>query len=113
MIKLYEYQEKYLSNLPARAIMAADTGVGKTFMSLVHYKQYGNGQPLLILAPASKVRTGDWERELVEYFGEGNVPHFEIYSYEKFSRNPTIKQFRDGKRAIWQNFSPSHGGAQW
>lgn len=129
-IKLYEYQKKYLADLPARAIMAADTGTGKTFMALEHYKQYAiakiikdSGEdgyyiasklltPLLILAPASKVRTGDWEREIAEYFGD-NQPKYEIYSYEKFSRNPSIKQFKDGQRAIWHRFAPAYGGQQW
>lgn len=133
MINLYEYQKRYLANFPARGIMAADTGTGKTFMALAHYDQlapvrqrirsdaFGGGnkkitnerQPLLILAPASKVRTGDWEREITEYFGEGNEPRYEVYSYEKFSRNVTITQFKAGKRSIWHRFSPKHGGEQW
>lgn len=112
MVQLYEYQKKYLADLPARAIMAADTGTGKTFMALDHYARHGNNEPLLILAPASKVRTGDWEREIEEYFGKGNEPEYKIYSYEKFSRDPTIKQFRKGKRAIWRDFAPGAGGTQ-
>lgn len=113
MINLYQYQIEYLGHLPARAIMAADTGTGKTFMALAHYdnlcrqgKPYGVHPPLLILAPASKVRTGDWEREITEYFGEGSEPEYQIYSYEKFSRNPTLAQHRKGKRAIWHDFAP-------
>lgn len=120
MIKLYEYQLKYLSDFPKRGIMAADTGTGKTFMALAHYDKHaveGSGilttrLPLLILAPASKIRAGDWEREITEYFGEGNEPQYEIYSYEKFSRNPSLSQFRDGKRALWHKFAPKHGGVQ-
>ena len=114
MVQLYKYQLKYLSDLPARAIMAADTGTGKTFMALAHYqnqmylgedirtgaKQYI--APLLILAPASKVRTEDWEREIEEYFGD-NQPDYQIYSYEKLSRD----------KKLWQNFSPKHGGKQY
>ena len=135
MINLYEYQKKYLADLPPRAIMAADTGVGKTFMALAHYqkhapvrfvkrydtfnktgevlKEYTERMPLLILAPASKVRTGDWEREITEYFGVGNEPEYVIYSYEKFSRNPTLKQISKGARAIWHQYAPKHGGKQW
>lgn len=110
MINLYQYQLKYLEGMPAKGIMAADTGTGKTFMALAHYQRHGAGQPLLILAPASKVRTGDWEREITEWFGAGNEPQFEIYSFEKFSRNPSLKQFRDGKRAIWHKYATKHGG---
>lgn len=113
MVQLYEYQTKYLASLPARSIMAADTGTGKTFMALAHYEKYANGQPLLILAPASKVRTRDWERDIEEYF-EGRIPpYFEVYSYEKFSRNPTNVAFRNGKRAIWHQHSPHYKGKQF
>jgi SNF2 family DNA or RNA helicase len=93
--------------------MAADTGTGKTFMSLAHYEKHGNGAPLLILAPASKVRTGDWEREIAEYFGPARMPQFEIYSYEKFSRNVTMTQFKAGKRSIWHSAAPKFGGRQY
>ena len=119
MINLYEYQKTYLSDLPSRSIMAADTGTGKTFMALAHYERHAFGVPLLILAPASKIRTRDWERELDEYFKDefGNfkraMPEVQIYSYEKFSRNPNFKQFKNGQRAIWHQFVPRHGGRQF
>lgn len=124
MINLFEYQKQYLSTLPARAIMAADTGTGKTFMALAHYEAWTRRRfeidgsvkyetPLLILAPASKVRTGDWERDITEYFGLGNEPEYYVYSYEKFSRNPTLKQFANGKRALWHEFAPKYGGKQF
>lgn len=101
MINLYEYQKRYLADLPARAIMAADTGTGKTFMALAHYKTHNEtpfgepkySAPLLILAPASKVRTNDWDREIDEFFGP-DKPEYTIYSYEKFSRN----------RELWDQF---------
>lgn len=132
MINLYEYQKRYLADFPARGIMAADTGTGKTFMALAHYEKlapvrqriqsdvFGGGatkrtmqrMPLLILAPASKIRTEDWERDITEWFGEGNEPEYEIYSYERFSRNPSAKQFLAGKRAIWHKFAPKFGGTQ-
>jgi len=122
MINLYEYQKRYLADLPARAIMAADTGTGKTFMALAHYANHGRiidtsfgykkMRPLLILAPASKVRTQDWEREIAEYFGD-NQPEYIIYSYEKFSRNPSTKRMKEGQKPIWHQFSPAHGGKQY
>lgn len=112
MVELYEYQKKYLADLAPRAIMAADTGTGKTFMALEHYRRHALGQPLLILAPASKIRTGDWEREIEEYFGKGNEPEYRIYSYERFSRTPSLMAFKKGKRAIWHEFVPAYGGKQ-
>lgn len=112
MINLYDYQKKYLADFPARGIMAADTGTGKTFMALAHYERHAPGVPLLILAPASKIRTEDWERDITEWFGAGNEPDYEIYSYEKYSRNPSAKQFLAGKRAIWHKFAPKFGGTE-
>lgn len=113
MINLYEYQKQYLADFPKRGIMAADTGTGKTFMALEHYRKFNLGgayrgkwvfkQPLLILAPASKIRTKDWEREIDEYFGD-NKPEYQIYSFEKFSRTPSLKQFAKGEQAIWKQF---------
>lgn len=99
MINLYHYQNKYISDLPARCIMAAALGTGKSFMSLAHYAKYRSHRRLLILAPASKIRTGDWQRDIQEFFGD-NTPEYEIYSYEKFSRDDSI----------WKKFSPMHGG---
>jgi SNF2 family DNA or RNA helicase len=62
-MKLYNYQEQYLAKCPANCIMAADLGTGKTLMSLAHWERQQTGRPLLVVAPASKIRTGDWEAE--------------------------------------------------
>lgn len=102
-MKLYKFQEEYLRNMPKKYIMAAETGVGKTIMSLAHYDQHAYLTPLIIVAPASKVGTGDWERELLEYFGDRLLPKYEIWSYEKFSRVPSVKQYREtGDRGVWK-----------
>lgn len=120
MIHLYEYQKKYLADLPARAIMAADTGTGKTFMSLAHYEskmatpaRVVPETPLLILAPAAKIRTKDWEREIAEWFGDAaQYVDYEIYSYEKFSRNPAKNKLMTGSKPIWHKFSPARNGGK-
>ena len=67
-MKLYQYQEDYLSKLPASCIMAADLGTGKTLMSLAHWDRQQTGRRLLIVAPAAKIRTEDWESEAQRYF---------------------------------------------
>lgn len=67
-MKLYQYQEEYISRLPASCIMAADLGTGKTLMSLAHWQRQQTGRPLLIVAPASKIRTGDWQVEARRWF---------------------------------------------
>jgi len=90
-------------------MFAADTGTGKTYMALAHYDKHAYLKPLLILAPASKVNTGDWERELQEYFAGRIVPEHEIYSYEKFSRVPSIAQFtKTGDRGVWRDWLQRH-----
>lgn len=86
MSGLYDYQQAYIKDLTPDVIMAASTGTGKSQMSLAHLKTVEHGAPLLILAPASKVKTGDWEREL-DMAGLANIPH-KIVSYDKFARKP-------------------------
>lgn len=108
-VELYQFQKQYLQGLPAKYMFAADTGTGKTIMALAHYDKHAYLKPLLILAPASKVNTGDWERELKQYFGGRMLPEYEIYSYEKFSRVPTIAQWKKtGDRGVWRDYLRRH-----
>jgi SNF2 family DNA or RNA helicase len=100
-MKLYQYQEDYLRRLPASCIMAADLGTGKTLMSLAHWERQRkvsapSGYPnlsnpfmvapkLLIVAPASKIRTEDWQAEAERWFGRyGSTarPDITYISYE-------------------------------
>ncbi len=82
-MKLYEYQKKYLENLPKNVIMAADVGLGKTIMALEHARRHNDQLNIVVIAPASKVRTGDWQREIQTFFGEDEPLH-EVISYEMF-----------------------------
>jgi superfamily II DNA or RNA helicase len=110
-VELYEFQKSYLQGLPAKYLFAADTGTGKTFMALAHYDKHSYPAPLLIVAPAAKANTGDWERDVHEYFAGRILPEYEIYSYEKFSRKPNTKQYREtGSRGVladWLKRNPS------
>ena len=96
-MKLYKYQEEYLAKLPPNCIMAADTGTGKTVMALAHIKNAS--LPILILAPASKVRTGDWELECKE-FGMARRD-ITVMSYEKATRKTRFASYAKGKQATW------------
>lgn len=108
-IELYKFQEDYLRGLPRSHIFAADTGTGKTFMALAHYDRHSYLKPLLILAPASKVNTGDWERDIKQYFAGRMVPEYHIYSYEKFARNTTQKQYQMTKSlGIWSDWAKQY-----
>lgn len=82
-MKLYDYQLEYLRDLPKNVVMAADVGLGKTLMALEHAKRY-DLERVVVIAPASKVRTGDWQREIERYFPDG-MPH-EVVSYEMFTK---------------------------
>lgn len=104
-VSLYQFQEDYLRGLSDKHIFAADTGTGKTFMALAHYDRRAYPAPLLVVAPASKANTGDWDRDIKQYFAGRILPNYEIYSYEKFSRQPSIKQFREtGDRGVWADW---------
>ena len=106
---LYRFQTEYLRGMPKRYVMAADTGTGKTVMALAHYDAHLYPQPLLILAPAAKANTGDWDRELASYFAGRILPEYVVYSYEKFSRVPTIAKYRKtGERGVWRDYLASH-----
>lgn len=96
-MKLYDYQVKYLAELPASCIMAADTGTGKTVMALAHMRP--EIQHILILAPASKVRTGDWEREAIA-FGI-DTSRLTIMSYEKATRKAGFNKWAHGSTVTW------------
>lgn len=113
--QLYPYQEKYLEGLPSRYMFSASLGVGKSPMALVHYIRKAYPQPLLILAPASKVRSSDWSRELEEVFAAHNLalPEYQVLSYDKFAYNPSNDAFRKGKRPKWHEFAPDYGGKEW
>jgi hypothetical protein len=113
-VELYQFQKDYVRGLPARYIFAADTGTGKTIMAISHYDKYAYLKPLLILAPASKVNTGDWQREIDQYFAGRMKPEVEIYSYEKFSRMPTTAQFRQtGQLSVWHDYLKRHSMADF
>lgn len=81
-MKLYNYQEDYLKRLPASCIMAADLGTGKTLMSLAHWQRQRSIRPLLVVAPASKIRTGDWQAEAQRWFGYNTGDFITYISYE-------------------------------
>lgn len=103
-MKLYNYQEEYLRKLPPSCIMAADLGTGKTLMSLAHWERRQTGRPLLVVAPASKIRTGDWEAEAKRWFGLA-LPDITYISYESLRLMD-----KDTKRPRWWKFTGARNG---
>lgn len=91
-MQLFDYQTRYLEGLRKNVVMAAETGTGKTIMALEHARRHGV-QRLLVVAPASKVRTGDWQRTIHEYFSFSSPSVFthsgmdyEVLSYDMFTK---------------------------
>lgn len=103
MRQLYPYQQKYISDLNTKAILAAELGTGKSLMAIYHYKKHAEGQPLLIIAPASKTRTGDWERELEHAGYDLAKLDYRIVSRERFTTGKSV-----GKKPLWQEFAPAY-----
>lgn len=86
MVTLYPYQEKYISDLPKNCLMAAAVGTGKTIMAMEHATRH-KLLKLVVVAPASKVRTGDWQREISDYFKfDDQGFESEVISYEMFAK---------------------------
>jgi len=101
--KLYEYQEQFVATMPPRGIMDAELGLGKSIMALEYYKRHNQGEPLLIVAPAAKVRSGDWERE-AESVG---VANYRLVSRER------LATAKSGGQPLWHEFAPKFGGTQY
>lgn len=109
-MKLYQYQEDYISKLPNSCIMAADLGTGKTLMSLAKWgRQPHHGHKLLIVAPASKIRTGDWKSEAERWFGEDSsvLENITYISYESLRLMD-----RSTKRPRHWQFTAARNGGQ-
>lgn len=103
-MNLYPYQESYLTRLPASCIMAADLGTGKTLMSLAHWERQNTGRPLLVVAPASKIRTEDWQAEAARWFGLA-LPDITYISYESLRLMD-----KDTKRPRWWKYTGARNG---
>lgn len=103
-MKLYDYQEQYLTRLPASCIMAADLGTGKTLMSLAHWERQNTGRKLLVVAPASKIRTGDWQDEAARWFGLA-MPDITYISYESLRLMD-----KETRRPRWWHYTGQRNG---
>lgn len=81
-MELYSWQQQYLQDLPKNVIMTATLGSGKSAMSLEHAKRYNADIPIIVVAPASKIRSKDWEREAKDW----QAPLYKTFSYEMFTK---------------------------
>jgi len=60
-----------------------DTGTGKTIMALTHYLVFFSDRPLVIFAPASKVKEGGWQRTIEQFRIR---QEYNIISYNKMPK---------------------------
>jgi superfamily II DNA or RNA helicase len=67
-----------------------DTGTGKTIMGLHHYSTYYSDKKLLIVAPASKINEGGWQRTIKDHYP--NI-EYETCTYNMLGKKYT--QYRD------------------
>lgn len=108
-MKLYQYQEDYIAKLPASCIMAADLGTGKTLMSLAKWgRQTSHGHKLLVVAPAAKIRTGDWQEEAERWFGDDSsvLDNITYISYESLR----LTEAKTNRPRWWQFVAQRNGG---
>lgn len=89
MISLYEYQKEYMKHVKPNWIYDCDTGVGKTIMGLEHHQRYFKDNKLLVVAPASKINEGGWQRTIEE--------HYPDIIYETCTYNMLPKKYRNYK----------------
>ena len=89
MIKLYEYQKEYQQHVKPNYLYDMDTGTGKTIMGLEHHQKYFKDKKLLIVAPASKVNEGGWQRTIAE--------HYPQIEYETCTYNMLNKKYTEYK----------------
>ena len=64
-----------------------DTGTGKTIMGLHHYQTYFKDKKLVIVAPASKINEGGWQRTIDE--------HYPSIEYETCTYNMLPKKYTE------------------
>ena len=89
MITLYKYQEEYFKHVKPNYIYDMDTGTGKTIMGLHHHQNYFKDKKLLIVAPASKINEGGWQRTIDE--------HYPQIEYDTCTYNMLSKKYSEYK----------------
>lgn len=90
---LYDFQKELLNKIEADYLIAAETGTGKTIMSIYHYLRFSEGEPLLIVVPPQKKKEGGWDRDIELVCETHNI---EI-NYEQLSYGMLAKKWQDYK----------------
>ncbi|MFK4568417.1 superfamily II DNA or RNA helicase [Enterococcus sp. UD-01] len=64
MKMLYNFQKQSIDTADSNFLFALDTGTGKTITSIHQYLKWSNGEPLLIVMPAQKLKEQGWRRDI-------------------------------------------------
>ncbi len=86
---MYDFQKELLNKIEADYLIAAETGTGKTIMSIYHYLKHFNGEPLLIVVPPQKKKEGGWDRDIAFVSANHNIQ----IEYEQLSYGVLAKQW--------------------
>ncbi|CAM3400284.1 helicase-related protein [Pseudostreptobacillus hongkongensis] len=82
---LYDEQKIIYDQIKNGYLLPLETGTGKTIIALYYYFKNYSEYPLLIIAPAVKVKEGGWDREIkvVSNHFRFTVPRYTVISYDK------------------------------
>lgn len=64
---LYPSQQKIVDQAKPNWMYALGTSSGKSLIALTHWKQYSKGEPILIVQPPAKLKSGEWAEEVKKF----------------------------------------------
>jgi|SRR5690625_164234 len=93
MTILYPTQQKVLNEAESSFLYELGTSSGKTLISIYHYLKHSNGEPLLIIMPPAKLKTGEWIDEIKVVEQAENI----TIEFEQLSVGMLAKSWQDFK----------------
>lgn len=115
---LYDSQKVVMDNAAPSHFYNLGTSSGKSLIAIYHYLKHRNNEPLLIICPPQKKKTGEWSEEVEKVEQYENITidyevlsssmlaknysqyksHFVVFDEAHYFKNPTSKR---GK-AAWK-----------
>ena len=96
-----------MNNVKSNFIYDVDTGLGKTIMALEHHQRFFKDKKVLIVAPASKINEGGWQRTIEEHYPQieydtctYNMLHKKYQNY-----NLSLRQWSINYSGEWRKVS--------
>src|SRR5690625_515265 len=93
MTILYPTQQKVLNEAKPSYLYELGTSSGKTLISIYHYLKHSKGEPLLIIMPPAKLKSGEWAEEISIVEKAENVK----IEYEQLSIGMLAKKWKEYK----------------